>query len=183
MGRVVIPRVLIDVEALERIQGYTEAAEGEVSGLGRATLVDGTGILVSDVELLPQTCTGSSTEIDEGALGRFLYRKFVDGESDQWKVWWHSHGLLEPFWSATDEDTIGRFCDGGWLVSIVTCKDHAMRVRVDVFEPIPITIHDIDFVPVATMSRLERRKYAAQVDEKVTHGRRVRKATRSSRSN
>ena len=141
-------KVLINLPVLERIRYYVELARGEVSCLGTVER-DGEDLVVTDLFLPKQTCSGSSTEMDPSDVAKILVdleAKGIDPKS--LRLWLHSHASMDTFWSGTDTDTIKELTNDGFLLSIVTNKAGKMLARVDVFEPIPFTIDNVLVEPL-----------------------------------
>jgi hypothetical protein len=131
-----VPRVSIDAAALERIWQWTHLANGEFSCLAMVS----DDLVVHGVELFEQVCTAASTEIDQQALARFLVRH---PEPEKVRCWIHSHGNLNVFWSQQDDTCIEGLQNESVLVSIVVNKRHEMKVRLDIWEPVRVTLDDL----------------------------------------
>jgi hypothetical protein len=154
------PRVRIDAEALERIWHWTELARGEFSCLAE---VDD-DLLVRDVELFDQVCTQASTDIDQQALARFLVQH---PRPERVRAWIHSHGNLTVFWSQQDDQCIEGLANESLLVSIVVNKRHDVRCRIDLFDPLRITLDEVP-LEVRTNMRGLRAECAAAFTQHVT---------------
>ena len=141
-------KVLINLPVLERIRYYVELARGEVSCLGTVER-DGDNLVVTDLFLPKQTCSGASTEMDPADVAALLVDLETQGiDPKTLRLWLHSHGEMQCFWSETDTETIRGLCNDGYLLSIVTNKKGATLARVDVFEPIPFTIDKVPVEPL-----------------------------------
>lgn len=128
-------KAYITPEAMQRMQLYIDAADGEISGLGTVYVNKGV-MLVDNVYLLEQESSYSQTELKPEAVGKFLSEWMGDGgDPEELKLWWHSHGRMSVFWSSQDESTAKSFANG-WMLSIVGNKDRAFKVRLDVYEPV-----------------------------------------------
>jgi hypothetical protein len=130
-------KVYITPEAKQRLQLYIDAVDGEISGLGTVT-VYGDRMIIDDVLLLEQESTHSSTDLAPGAVDTFL-TEFIGGGEDpeKLKLWWHSHGRMDVFWSATDDTTAKSFANG-WMLSVVGNKEGKFKVRLDIYTPVHI---------------------------------------------
>ena len=141
------PDVYIDAEALAKIRAWTHHAEGEVSGLGLVdtNIEDGrlVSVEVSEVFILKQQCSGSSTELDQQDIARLMCELEKDHKADQLKLWWHSHADLQTFWSTTDDNNIERLRTGDFLLSIVVNKAWDICARLDWFAPVEVTLDDL----------------------------------------
>ncbi len=129
-------RVTIDAEALERIWHWTDLAKGEFSCLGQVT----GDMLVHDVQLFEQTCTQASTDIDQQALAKFLCQH---PNPEKVRAWIHSHGNLNVFWSQQDDACIDGLHSETFLLSLVVNKRREMKCRLDVWQPVRLTLDDL----------------------------------------
>ena len=128
-------RVGINAEAMERIWHWTDLATGEFSCLGT---VEGTHI--NHVQLFDQMCTAASTELDQQALAKFLV---THPRPEAVRAWIHSHGKLGVFWSEQDEACIDGLANDTCLISIVVNKVRQVKCRVDLWQPVRVTLDDV----------------------------------------
>ena len=127
--------LILSQKAFLKMRYYTRFADGEISGIGKTTVDKDGDILVEDIMIFKQVCSGASTELDEGDQAKFLFDLKKNGESPKnWNVWWHSHDNMAVMWSSTDDGTIE---DHGsihtYLISIVTNKKGEYKARLDIF--------------------------------------------------
>lgn len=128
------------------------------------------GLLVYDIEILPQIVSGVHSTIDEETLVAFLTKKTQDGESvKDYKVWWHSHVNMAAFFSGTDVGTIEE-SDGSfpYLLSIVTNKPGDILTRLDVFGDLPTPNVQVDFSIQEQDNKPLRNYIKREIAEKVT---------------
>jgi len=127
--------VVLSQKAFLKMKYYTEAADDEISGLGKTKMTKEGNILVEDVIILNQECSAARTELDDDAQAKFLFELQKKNESPKnWNVWWHSHANMAVMWSGTDDDTIADHAGlHTHLISIVTNKKGEYKARVDVF--------------------------------------------------
>lgn len=123
------PKVLISTLALTKINYWVQASSVEISGLGKCTYNEKTNEFhVSDVYLLEQTNTGTSTDIEADSVAKLLYEtRDVEGSLN---FWWHSHVNMGVFWSGTDTDTIKEMGDQGFCLATVFNKKREMKSAV-----------------------------------------------------
>ena len=142
-------RLYLLPEVEERIRHYTTLATGEVSGLGTLEEFDG-GFLVNDIFLPRQECSPGGTELDQESVATLLLELDNAGtDSGTLRFWWHSHGDLEVFWSHTDEECINNLANGDYVLSLVTNKKGNILARLDIFQPVRLTV---DQLPVSVRS-------------------------------
>ena len=140
-----IPKILLATEVNEMLLHWVDLADGEVSGLGlvEEQTDDGgliTALKITKVFLPKQTCTGANTELDQDSVARVMMEI---PEPSKLRLWWHSHGDMDTFWSGTDDDTIRRLANDGLLLSVVLNKAGKMLARLDQFTPLRVTIDDL----------------------------------------
>ena len=160
------PRVFIAPEAKKRLDLYLALCPEEISGLGEAERV-GRDFLVTSVRLFPQEVTAGSTELDGDAVQAFLLELVRAGEDPgRFKCWWHSHVAGSPFWSGTDEATASGF-DNGWMLSVVGNNRGEYRVRLDIFEPVRLTLDELELQMYNPPDAAMRAALAEEIREKV----------------
>jgi len=137
-----ISQVWIDLVAHEKLWAWTRMAKGEVSMLG---LVEDAadGPAITDLFLIRQTCTSSSTDMDQGDVARLLTELAAEGIEGQLRAWVHSHAEMEVFWSNTDDRCIEGLQGNPYTVSVVVNRKGDVRARIDVFHPIRVVIDDV----------------------------------------
>ena len=142
-------KVYIDAMAKEKISHYVALAVGECSGLGivseiRDDIGNLTGFMVDDVYLLKQISSAATTELDDSAVAALLTEIDERGEDiGVVRLWWHSHGDLGVFWSSTDEECAAGLACSRYFVSIVVNKKGDIKCRVDLFEPLRVTLDEL----------------------------------------
>lgn len=140
MKNITAPVVLVTALALTKIRTWTKLAAGEFSALGTVLVRDGS-LLVTDVHLVEQVSSHGSTVMDDAGLARLLIDLEAAGEdSSMLRLWVHSHGVMEAFWSGTDERCIHGLNNHEWVLSWVTNKAGDDRLRLDLYEPIRVTL-------------------------------------------
>jgi len=160
-------KLLFKAEAKNKLDIYTKLAEGEISGLMRVEKVDSYVVLVKDVILLPQSSSGSETELDQESLMQFIEGEIAANRNvDDLKGWWHSHDEMGVFWSNTDTDTMATLgCE--WMVSIVTNKKKEYKARLDIYNPFKLFLDDLEVeTEVPGLSQLEQ-ELQLEIDDKV----------------
>ena len=153
--------VEIEAEAWECVRQWTQMADGEFSCLG---IVED-DLYVPEVFLLEQECSDTATELDPESIAALLVG--LD-RPEKARCWIHSHADMQCFWSNTDEGCIEGLANESFLVSIVVNKAGDYRCRLDLFQPVRLTI---DKVPVVVRVRSPRlaagckREFASKVRE------------------
>lgn len=157
-----IPVVYISFGVLQKLHFYIHSVDTEISGLGLVRQV-GRDFLVEDIFLLRQKSNLSKTILDKDAIAELMMS--LGPNISFLRVWWHSHGDGEVFWSPTDNGQIRDF-GSGWIISIVGNTRNQFLARIDTFDP-RLTIHmPVMFLNDLTEDEMEvlRREIADKVE-------------------
>ena len=85
-----------------------------------------------------------ATELDDAAVAALLTEIDERGEDiGGVRLWWHSHGDLGVFWSSTDEECAAGLANSRYFVSIVVNKKGDIKCRVDLYEPLRVTMDEL----------------------------------------
>ncbi len=143
MKTILAPAVLVTALAMQKVRAWTKMAAGEFSALGNVAVHQG-DMLITDVHLVEQVSSAGSTEMDDEGVARLLIELEEAGEdSSSLRLWVHSHGHSDVFWSSTDERCIRGLDGGEWVLSWVCNKANEDRLRLDLFQPLRLTIDHI----------------------------------------
>lgn len=139
--------IFITPFAFQKLKLYIELCPAEISGLG-VVEPSGDQFIVTDVFILPQRVTASDTELNPEHLCDFLSHYIAQGRDPaSLRVWWHSHGENDLYWSVTDHDTIEAF-PGEYIISIVGNKKGEFLCRLDVSSPSREAFEGLNLVPL-----------------------------------
>jgi hypothetical protein len=162
-----ITGVRMDIIAHEKLWAWTRMAKGEVSMLGLVE-EDDKGPVITDLFLVKQTCTQSSTDMNQEDVAHLLFELGSAGIEGQLRAWVHSHGDMDAFWSAIDENCIQGLAADPYLVSLVVNRKGMVKARIDVFHPIRIIIDDLPVslrIPDLGLEENCREEFLAKVIE------------------
>jgi len=125
--------------AWEKLKAYVDSVDIEISGQAKSSIDKAKKIItVQDLMIYDQTCTGSTTDLDEGAMAKFMHELMKKKENPRnWNIWWHSHVDMGVFWSSTDENNIQSHDEQKFLISIVTNKKREINARIDIWQTEP----------------------------------------------
>lgn len=121
----------IKPECLDQIKYYVNKCDAEISGLGLVNTENGE-LTVTEIFLLDQEVTGTTTDIDAGAVAKLIYDLRQKGKLDDknfLRFWWHSHVNMGVGWSSTDDATIKEFGANDWLFAGVFNKKDESKYR------------------------------------------------------
>ena len=104
------------------------------------------------------------------ALAELLVEAIREGiDTAQLKVWLHSHGQMQVFFSATDERNIqNAFPQADWVLSLVTNRAGQIKARLSLYKPFRLDVDNV-LVTVGLPSQLES-AIRKEVQRKVHHG-------------
>lgn len=152
-------KVKIPLDILQQIQNYVKfAAPYEVTGIGTVKVVpgqsnlavDGRSIrntddfLVSEVFLPSQHSSTGYCRFADDALNNIILHVMEDSpeRAAELRFRWHSHGNGSVFWSPIDEADISDW-RSPWLLSLVTNVQGEYLLRLDTFDDLRLTLHDL----------------------------------------
>lgn len=173
-NKVTEPIVAIDYENWYKLKMYTKFAKGEISGLGLVEKMGDNIFYITNVYLFKQQCTSTSTRLDQRQVALFISKMMDEGvDTSKLKLWWHTHGDMNVFWSPIDDANIEDFDveekEDNWLLSIVLNKDEDFIARLDLFEPIRHTIDRLDVKIMNPEYKELEMELWDEVTEKVTY--------------
>jgi len=156
----------IDPIALKKIQYWTDAADGEVSGLG-IVQIEEDRMVIREAFILDQECSGADTELDPEAISKLMTDIIkADKDPGMLKFWWHSHVNMGVFWSGTD-DECAETLSTEYAFSLVVNKKKERRVRLDLYNPFRITVDHVRLVELAEEDAELKEQCEKDVKEKV----------------
>jgi len=138
------PQVRISPAAEQKIRHWVNLARGAGSGRGPVVARHDGALLIEEVYLIEQECTGSHTELDDQAVAQLLVQLDAEGiDIGTIRCWWHSHGGMQAYWSSTDTACVAGLANDSYLVSLVTNKHGQDRLRVDLYQPFHATFDNL----------------------------------------
>ena len=138
---IVKPSLEIKPEPYAVMFHATQAAVGEVSGLGKITKISETHYVVTEAVILGQSASAGYTELSDEAMNDFLYELAKQKKNpSEYNLWWHSHSTMSVFWSSVDEENARRLTEKRELISIVLNKEGKLLARLD---KVSYTIHNL----------------------------------------
>jgi hypothetical protein len=162
------------LDCLTKLFGYVNAVTGEVSGMGLVEKIQDM-FVVTEIFLLKQECSFSTTEIDSEDLGKLMLELTRHGKEGNLKLWWHSHGSMNAFWSMTDKHTARTLSGSNWMFTAVINKEGKIKVSLDVSIPfhhvadnIQVSIYDPDTSRIFEICRKEVKEKVKE--EKISNG-------------
>ncbi|MFH1211478.1 MAG: hypothetical protein V1659_00950, partial [Candidatus Woesearchaeota archaeon] len=162
------------LDCLTKLFGYVNAVTGEVSGMGLVEKIKDM-FVVTEIFLLKQECSYSTTEIDSEDLGKLMLELTRQGKEGSLKLWWHSHGSMNAFWSTTDKHTARILSGSNWMFTAVVNKEGKIKISLDVSIPfhhvaddIQVSIYDPDTSRIFEICKKEVKEKVKE--EKISNG-------------
>lgn len=139
--------VVIKEEVYDKLFKFVNDAKGEVSGFGKVSKT-GNKFCIEDIFCPEQRNTGASTIINSKYISRMMIEMAKRGlDSENWRLWWHSHADMQVFFSGIDLDTIDNFVQFGkkdfYMISMVVNKREQVLCRIDFKTFIDFSISNI----------------------------------------
>lgn len=157
----------IDPMVMKRIKYYTQAADGEVSGLGTVIKDEKGRHIVNNVFLLEQESSAADTELNTEAISKLMVDMMNKNENPaQLKFWWHSHATMGVFWSGTD-DSCAETLSREFAFSLVVNKAGESKCRLDLYNPFRITFDGVKVIEIAHEDNALKEECEKEVKEKV----------------
>ncbi len=154
-------------EVMKKIIYYTQAADGEVSGLGTIMKDGEKRLIVDKVFLLEQESSAGDTELDSEAISKLLTDMIMAKEDPgRVKFWWHSHGNMGVFWSGQDDECAEKLSKE-YAFSLVVNKDNELRCRLDLYNPFRITVDGIKVREMTEDDEFLKKACKEEVEKKV----------------
>lgn len=177
---VAIPQVCITLRAFQKLRLYIHQCSFEICGLGTVDVRSPNEVWVTDVFALPQEVTGASTSLEEGTLAQFIIDAVGDGTLERIKCSWHSHVGFGSYFSFTDRETIEQFASADFFISIVGNKHDEFLCRLDIFNPMRVSVElPLKCPEYEALWREVRNDIDSKVRPLIAHGRqRVQRCSR-----
>jgi len=156
------PTVRFSMKAWQQMWALTKECPIEISAMGiiasnEERLAGGVteDFYVKEFHVVKQTCTATSTDMDQDALIDLMMKLREQGvKSEHVCVWWHSHVNMATGHSGTDETQIENFDFDHVCISIITNKKDDLNLRIDLYNPVrysfekcTYTVDDVKILP------------------------------------
>jgi sulfur carrier protein ThiS adenylyltransferase len=125
------PTLKITPRAWAKLVYLRDRGLTEVGGFGISAAAD--LLTITDIALVPQTCTAVSTSFDDAGVADYFDRQTEAGRSpvEFARIWIHTHPGDSPRPTEIDEETFKRaFADAAWAVMFVLARGGATYARL-----------------------------------------------------
>jgi len=164
---------LVDDKAWAQLMGFvTNVGSNEASGYFLYTLIDNE-VHIHRAFLIKGTASPASTEMDQDAKAKFLYRMYRHGllkPGTKWRLgWFHFHTTFQPFWSGTDRQQRDEFsANKDFFASLVMNNKGEYMLAIDMkHNGISVGIDTIPLQMIDTGKKIPNRNYKAECDRKI----------------
>jgi proteasome lid subunit RPN8/RPN11 len=158
--------VEIDKDVEDTINWFTNNYPKEISGWLVGS-IEKDIIKVTDMLIPHQEVGGASVDTDGKAL--IQLRKEYGDKCLKIIGHFHSHNTMTNFWSTTDEDFMKQYMETREkALFIVSSKSNGHRVRLELRNPVNLTIDDIDYSIGGEEIDILGERLKKVIDEKVT---------------
>lgn len=166
-------RLIIPLPVYLRLRAYVEAVDYEISGLGMLTTNEheyGADFILDEIFLIKQKCSAAETTIAPEGIA-LLIDELLTTKKDtgHLKLWWHSHGKMDVFWSNVDVLTIKNLTQGkGWMLSLVGNIQGELLARLDVYQTHWMTELNVEVKVHFPIDEVLAEQVRVEVTDKVT---------------
>lgn len=162
-------RIEVDKEIEDKIEWFTHNYPEEISGWLVGEITPNL-ITVTDILFPHQEVGGSSVDTTPQALIKL--RKEYGDKCLSIVGHWHSHNTMGNFWSTTDDTFISEYMEQREkAIFIVSSKSNGSRIRIEVRNPINISIDECDYYVVSDEEDPLGDEMRQIIEEKVTKAR------------
>lgn len=134
-----MPRLVFSLQAFQKLNFYYRTQRQEFQTFGLVDNNDNT-FVVTEIVVNEQSVGFAHADLDEEAFPAFLDRLEREGKDiTKLRFQAHSHGMIDAYFSVQDLRAIkGYACN--WMISMVGNIRGNMRARLDIFEPLVVSI-------------------------------------------
>tara|TARA_R110002012_G_scaffold154312_3_gene314579 strand:- start:24380 stop:25303 length:924 start_codon:yes stop_codon:yes gene_type:complete len=118
--------VSINKKNLNKIVHYAQAAyeehKAEIGGMAVCVKGDDNEWVIENPIILKQEITGTNCSLNQEELAKYYVNTAANKKykKKDWRfLWWHSHHMMQSFWSGTDLTAIDEFSDGDLSFALV----------------------------------------------------------------
>ena len=132
--------VYISKPSWNKIINYAKAAwqefKAEIGGMAVVYKDKDDDWQVVDPIILKQEVTAGTCSLDQEALANYYTKAGMKWIKKEFRFcWWHSHNVMQAFWSKTDTDTIDEYSDGDLSFALVVNVKGEYKFRISMWKP------------------------------------------------
>ncbi|MBU6500900.1 MAG: hypothetical protein KGJ89_02140 [Patescibacteria group bacterium] len=136
-----LPKLVLASDVFRQLSCYYRSIRCEFQLMGFVEREDENVFRVTELAINPQYVGITHADNDTLMFSDFLRELELRGKDiGNLRLQAHSHGMLESYFSCRDVDTI---CDSyacDWMISMVGNIRLDLKARLDIFEPVPLSI-------------------------------------------
>lgn len=170
------PVVYMAPDIWNQLIAYTKLCESEISGYGIVEILpENKGLVVTELFLVPQVCSGAETEMDGTAFLQMVNKWLEDDPEEGYKrnekcrLWFHSHVSMGAFWSGQDKSQREAFAESGypWMLSIVANRRGEYKACLDIYQPVHVFMDELNIVVDAQLDEERLAAIKQEIEENV----------------
>ena len=132
--------VFIKKPSWNKIINYAKAAyqkfKAEIGGMAVVYKDKDGDWIVTDPVILKQEVTAGTCSLDQETLANYYTKAGMKWIKKEFRFcWWHSHNVMQAFWSKTDTDTIDEYSDGDLSFALVVNIKGEYKFRISMWKP------------------------------------------------
>jgi len=161
------PRLIFTLETFRQLDFYYREVEQEFQLMGLIDRVEEANVfLVTELVLNKHSAGMAHADIDQGSFPSLL-DSLEEAGKDIRKLRFqaHSHGLIPAYFSSTDMKVIRNEYVCNWMISMVGNTRRDYKARLDIFEPIPISVALPILVMMPDLSEDDQERFAELLKE------------------
>jgi hypothetical protein len=126
---------------INKIVSYAQAAydehKAEIGGMAVCVKLEDNEWRIESPVILKQEITGSTCTLDKDELAAYYVDTHASKKyknKDYRFIWWHSHHMMDSFWSGTDLNAIDEYSDGDLSFALVVNLKGKYLVRASAWD-------------------------------------------------
>ena len=136
-----MPRLVLSDSLFRELYYYFSTSRLEFQLMGLVRQEAGNRFVMQEWVHNPHTAGVAHADMDQDAFPRWLDLLEQEGKDIRLlRVQVHSHGILEAYFSPMDVSTIRDAYSCNWMISIVGNQAGVILARLDVYEPVALSV-------------------------------------------
>lgn len=169
------PQLFFAHDAWKQLSCYYRSIRTEFQLMGFVAQEEGNVFRVTELAINPQYAGYAHARNDESKFSDFLRELEAKGKDlGKLRFQAHSHGMFSTYFSPEDVNTIRNGYACNWMISMVGNMRDDFLARLDIFEPVPISIALPIFIDQqkhtspAPDSRLRKEQWLSELRNRMT---------------
>lgn len=134
------PRLVMPACIFRELAYYFSSVPREMQVLGVVEKDENNVFTISGLEVPPHSAGFDWAVLNQDLFPAWLTKLEREGKKTEFRLQGHSHGSLDSYFSPEDINTIRNAYSCDWVISLVGNRHCVFLARLDIFEPIPVSI-------------------------------------------